>query len=104
VAGAAAEVSFGDQFGNDADGDLGDSLRADVEAQRCVHAGEGLCADSLPPQVVEDQPDLPFAADHADIAGGGFRQVKQCLLVVIVTPSDDDAEGAGIDLKVGEDV
>ena len=71
-----AEVSVGDEFGGDADGDFGDGLGADVEAERGVDLGEGLAGDAFAQEVVEDEFDLAAAADHADVACWGFGEVE----------------------------
>ena len=67
--GSRPEVAPGDQLGDDADGDLGDGLRADVEPDRRRRPGQALLGDPLLAQALEDQPDLPPAADQADVRG-----------------------------------
>ena len=58
-----------DQLGEDADGDFGRRDRADVEADRRVHALRGTRPASLRlEQRVEDARHLGAAADQAEVA------------------------------------
>ena len=45
--GFLAEVSVGDEFGGDADGNFGDGLGADIEAKGSVDLVEGLAGDAF---------------------------------------------------------
>ena len=67
-----------------------------------MHAAERVPRDALGQQIVEDQLDLPLAANHADVGGGSFGQVKQGLFVVVVAPGDNQAVRSRIDVQPRE--
>src|SRR5262245_66526897 len=83
------KVSASDELGDDADGDFGDGLRADIQAEGGVDAVEGFSRDASSQEVLEDQLDLTLAADHAGVAGGGSGQVEEGFFVVGVAAGDD---------------
>ncbi len=56
-----AEVSVGDEFGGDADGDFGDGLGTDIEAERGVDLVEGCVGNAFEQEFVEGEFDLAAA-------------------------------------------
>ncbi len=86
-----------DQLGDDAHRNLGHRLRPDVEAQWCVNAAQSVAGNPVAQQVVEDQADLPAAADHADKAGRRFCQEREGLFIMVMSAGHDNAEGVLVD-------
>ena len=64
-----------DQLSDDTDGDLGNGLRANVEAERCVDGFQGIAGNTFPQQVFEDQTDLAAAANHANVPSLRFGEM-----------------------------
>src|SRR5260370_712091 len=64
-----SRVGRGDRLGDEADGDLGDRLRADVEPDRGRDPRQVGFGNPLLTEAVEDEPDLASAADQAHVGG-----------------------------------
>jgi len=96
------EISVSDQFCTDAHGDLGDRLAADVDTERRENFVQFRLFDSVIEQILEDQLDLPFAADHAEVASAAVYQMKQRFLIVVVASGDNETIRLGRNLQVGQ--
>ena len=77
-----SSVAVRDEFGHDADGDLGHRSRTDRETNRRSHPGKHFRRNSLRQQVVENEPRLPLTADHADVTRLGGGEMIEGFLVV----------------------
>ena len=93
VAVAELAVLHGDQLRQDADGDLLRCDRADVQADRRMHALQALAGDAVLLQRVVDAGDLRAAADQAEIPEVPRREGAQRLEIVGVAARDDDDVG-----------
>lgn len=95
---------MGDEFGADADGDFGDGLGADVDAEGGVDGGECFAGDAFGGEVLQDHLDFAFAADETNVACAAVGQMEESFLVVVVSAGDDEAVGVWRDFQVGQDL
>src|SRR5436190_7265998 len=73
----AAAVAMGDEFRQDADGNLRHGLRTDIDADRSEDPSQHVGRDPFGLEIVEDELDLTTAADHADVAGAAINDMEQ---------------------------
>ena len=81
---------YGDELGEDRDGDFFGADRADVEADRRVHALQAFGRHPFGEQRVVNALHFRLAADQTEIAEVARGERAQCVEIVRVSARDDD--------------
>src|SRR5215467_11803820 len=77
-------------LGNDSDGDFFRKHGADVEADGHINALQAFARNSFTLELFGNRANLPFAADHTDVASIGLYRPAEHVLIFLMAASDDD--------------